>query len=153
MTDRRRLRACDRGASTTLGYALTLTITAILVSGLMVTVGSFVAGQNVRVTESELEVVGQRLAGDVEAADRLAEAAGANATVVVRTRLPETVAGRPYRVAVNESGEGRLVLSAENPDVTVTVRTVTDRPLANATLGGGDVRVALADGRLEASNA
>lgn len=157
MTDRPRLagraRGSDRGVSTTLGYVLTLTITVILVSGLMVAVGSFVTGQNERVTESELEVVGQRLAAEVEAADRLAEAGGPNATVVVRSRLPESVAGRPYRVAVNRTGTDALVLSAEDPDVSVTVHVVTDYPVAEATIGGGAVRVTFDDGKLEVSNA
>ena len=153
MTDRPRLGGRDRGVSTTLGYVLTLTITVVLVSGLMVAVGSFVTGQNERVTESELEVTGQRLATDLEAADDLVEAAGSDPVVVVRSRLPETVAGRPYRVAINESGNDRLVLWTENPDVSVTVRAVTDYPLANATLGGGPVRVAFDAGELEVSRA
>ena len=153
MTDRPRLRGRDRGVSSTLGYVLTLAITVVLVSGLMVAVGSFVTGQNERVTESELEVVGQRLATDVEAADRLAEAGGSTATVRVRSRLPETVADRQYRVAVNESGNDSLVLRTENPDVSVTVRVVTDTPLSNATLGGGSVRVAFDGAKLEVSNA
>ena len=153
MRDAVRFARDDRGASTTLGYVLTLAITAVLVSGLLIAVGTFVSGQNERVTQSELDVVGQRLASDVEAADRLAEAAGGgpNATVVVRSRLPETVAGRTYRVAVDESGE--LVLSAGDPDVSVAVRVVTDYPLSNATLGGGPVRITFEGGRLEVSNA
>ncbi len=157
MTDGPRLTHCargsDRGVSTTLGYVLTLTITVILVSGLMVAVGSFVTGQNERVTESELEVVGQRLASEVEAADRLAEAGGPGATVVVRSRLPENVAGRPYRVAVNRTGTDALVLSTEDPDVSVTVHVVTDHPVADTTLGGGTVRVTFDGGELEVSNA
>ena len=157
MTDRPRLGGCargrDRGVSTTLGYVLTLAITAILVSGLLVAVGSFVNGQNERVTESELEVVGQRLATDLEAADRLAEAGESTTTVAVRSRLPETVAGRTYRIAVNESGSDRLVLSTRDPRVSVAVAVVTDAPVSNATLGGGSVRVALDGETLEVSNA
>ena len=157
MTDRFRLARDDRGVSTTLGYVLTLAITTVLVSGLLIAVGGFVSGQNERVTRSELDVVGQRLATDVEAADRLVEAGsadgGSNATVVVRSRLPERVAGRTYRVAVNESGRGRLVLSASDPDVSVEVSVVTDVAVANATLGGGPVRIAFDGGKLEVSSA
>ena len=155
MTDRPRLGECgrDRAVSTTLGYVLTLTITVILVSGLMVAVGSFVAGQNERVTESELEVVGQRLATDIEAADRLAEAAESTPTVVVRSRLPRTVAGRTYRIAVNETGTDRLVLSTADPDVSVVVRVVTDYPVSSASLGGGTVRITFDGTDLEVSNA
>lgn len=155
MSDRRRLAFDDRGVSVTLGYVLTLAITAVLVSGLLIAVGGFVSGQNERVTQSELDVVGQRLATEVEAADRLAEAGGGgpNVTVAVRSRLPETVAGRTYRIAVNETGRDRLVLSASDPDVSVAVRVVTDAPVANATLGGGPVRVAFEGRRLVVSNA
>lgn len=155
MTDRRRLARDDRGVSTTLGYVLTLAITAVLMSGLLIAAGSFVSGQNERVTQTELDVVGQRLAADVETADRLAEAGGGgpNVTVAVGSRLPETVAGRTYRVAVNESGRDRLVLRASDPDVSVTVHVVTDVPVANATLGGGPVRVAFEGERLEVSSA
>ena len=155
MTDRFRLARDDRGVSTTLGYVLTLAITVVLVSGLLVAVGSFVSGQNERVTQSELDVVGQRLATDVEAVDRLAEAGGGgpNTTVVVRSRLPETVAGRTYRIAINESGRDRLVLSARDPDVSVEMSVVTDFSVSNATLGGGPVRIAFDGGELEVSNA
>ena len=154
MGDRRRPgRGRDRGVSSTLGYVLTLSISVILISGLLFSVGTFVTGQNERVTESELAVLGQRLAADIEAADRLAEAADGDARVVVTSRLPRRVAGRPYRVAINESGADELVLSTIDPDVSVTVRVVTDYSLANATVGGGTVDVAFDGTRLEVASA
>ncbi|WP_231751450.1 hypothetical protein [Halogeometricum sp. CBA1124] len=52
-----RAREADRGVSTTLGYVLTLSITAVLVSVLLVGTGQYVDDQRSQVAERELSVL------------------------------------------------------------------------------------------------
>lgn len=142
----------DRAVSTTLGYSLALVITAILVSGLLVTGSGFVDTQTERVVRSELVVLGENVAGDVEAADRLSRTPG-NEAVAVRTDLPPNVANRPYYVSVNATGSDELVLSTSNPDVSVSVPLETVRPLASTDVSGGPIRVVFDGSRLVVKNA
>lgn len=142
----------DRAVSTTLGYSLALVITTILISGLLVTGGGFVDTQTERVTRSELAVLAENVAGDVEAADRLSRAPGSDA-VAVRSDLPPDVANRPYYVSVNATGSDELVLSTSNPDVSVSVSLETVRPLAPADVSGGPIRILFDGSRLVVKNA
>lgn len=132
-----------------LGYSLALVITTILVSGLLVTGSGFVDTQTERVIRSELTVIGQDLASDVEATDRLSRASGSDVEVAVRSDLPSNVAGRSYSLSVNATGNDELVLSTTDPSVSVTVPVETVRPLAPANASGGSVRTVLAGGELE----
>ncbi|ELZ82923.1 hypothetical protein KU306_10480 [Haloferax larsenii] len=134
-----------RGVSTTLGFVLTLTITAILVSGLMVAAGGFVSGERERITEAELEVIGQRLAANLEATDRVVAGSDDQTTVRISSRLelPPRVAGTTYRVTVepDASGESELVLESSDPEITVRVPFVNRTRLAGSSVDGGDVVV------------
>ncbi|WP_396613008.1 hypothetical protein ACH9L7_07020 [Haloferax sp. S1W] len=144
-----------RAASTTLGYVLTLTITTILISGLMVAAGGFVADERERVTRTELEVVGQRLAANIEAGDRVAAATDDQTTVSVSSRLelPSQVAGTTYRITIDPDASGRshLVLESADPKVTVRVPFVNQTQIASGSVDGGDVLVEYDGTRLEVS--
>ncbi|WP_411963073.1 hypothetical protein [Haloferax sp. YSMS24] len=142
-----------RAVSTTLGYVLTLSITTILISGIMVGAGSYVSAEHERVTETELEVVGQRLAANIEAVDRIASSSDdeTTATVSSRLELPNRVAGTTYRINV-ESDE--LVLRSVDPEVTVRVSVQTETTLDSGSVDAGDVvvRYDAGDDDLEVTN-
>ncbi|KPN31415.1 hypothetical protein SY89_02161 [Halolamina pelagica] len=91
----RALLGDDRAVSTTLAYTLTLSITAVLVSGLLIAGGGLIEDQREAITRDELTVSGQQLAGGLEDADRLAGAAE-NGIVEVDIWLPADV-GRAAR--------------------------------------------------------
>jgi len=134
----------DRGVSTVVGFVLTLAITSLLVIGLLVATSGFVDGQRQRTVRDELEVLGQQVAADVAAADRLVRAGG-NAVAIDRP-LPDDVTGLSYQLSVDGGTPVTITLSTSNPDVSVevTVRTVTD-VAGGTTLNGGDVRVVYDD--------
>lgn len=128
----------DRAVSVTVNYVLTLAITALLLSGLLVAAGGLVESQSERAIRSELDVLGQHLAADIESADRLATvASGESAEVRIETDLPTHVAGRSYRIAV---GESELELRTADPDVSVTVPFTTTNDIEERTIRGGDLR-------------
>jgi len=86
----------SRGVSTALGYVLNLGVAAILVTTLMLSAGTLVDDQRRVAVETELEVVGERVAADLASADRLARASdGGSVRYVVD--VPTRVAGRPSR--------------------------------------------------------
>lgn len=143
------MRDDERAASTALGYVLTLGISAVLITGLIVGGGSYLEGERARITTEELRVHGERLAGAVGDADRLASAAAPGGRAGVRIGLPDRVAGSRYAVAVVDRGTtagGRhrsaLVLRADDAGVSVRIPIVTEVDLAAAgSLPGGEFRV------------
>lgn len=130
----------SRAVSTTLGFVLTLTITTILISGIMVAAGGFVSSEHERVTETELEVIGQRLAANLEAADRVVASSGDETVTDVETRLelPNRVAGTTYRITVEPN---ELVLQSVDPEVTVRIHVETATDLKPGSVDAGDVTV------------
>ncbi|WP_042666672.1 hypothetical protein [Haloferax sp. ATB1] len=146
---RSRSRSTDRAVSTALGYVLTLTITVVLISGLLVAAGGFVSDERERVTETELDVIGNRLVAGIESVDRIGAAPG-ESRVEATVRLPPRVAGTTYTIEVL-SASNELVLTSTDPEVAVRVPVKTETSLAASRLDGGDVTITYdsASGTLE----
>jgi len=131
-----------RAVSTTVGYALTLGITALLVTGLLIAGGGFLQEQRETSTRSELEVIGHQVASDIASADRLT---GSGVTEVsIRRSLPQRVTGSAYSIAVENSAQSHLVLTSADPEVTVRVDMETvfvgnSDGVASGTVDGGDI--------------
>lgn len=146
----------DRAVSTVIGYILTLGITAILITGLLTAGGDFVADQRHGTIRDELQVLGQQLASDLSAADRLVRAGGTEVSVT-RSLSPE-VTGVAYRVTVEDTSSGAnvvdITLQTENPDISVTVGVYVTTDVGGSgggtvTRTGGDVVVVLNGDHLE----
>lgn len=135
----------DRGVSTTLGYVLNVAVATLLVMGLLIAGGDVVADERERTTRAELQVVGQQIAADLAAADRLVVDLDEDDTLRYERTLPATVAGSQYTVEVVGTPDPGLVLSTDDPDVTVRVELVLEAELVPTTLAGGDLDVAWAD--------
>ena len=137
----------DRGVSTVVGYVLNLGIATILVTGLLISGASLVDQQRERTVRAELDVIGNRIAADLEMADRLLRTG--DASVTVRSDLPRTVAGSDYSVEVQtDNGTVSLALETSSPSITrsIPVRNVT--PIQQGTVSGGDLRIETVDNRL-----
>lgn len=130
----------SRGVSTALGYVLNLGVATLLVTILLLSAGTLVEDQRDRAAHTELDVVGERLVADLAAADRLARTNDPTA-VRVEADVPVRVAGSYYTVRVNESGNGDVVLAADQPDVRVVVPFETTTPVRAATVNGGGLAV------------
>lgn len=154
----RHLDGDERAVSTLVGYAIGLAIVTLLITGLLVATATVVADQRERTVRSELRVVGQQLSADLQAADTLvrADQPGSPASEVeLRRDLPETVGGLSYSIAVNPgtcSPSPCLVLSTNNPDVTVEVQVATEESVTSTTVTGGDVVIEYVSGSLEVRN-
>jgi hypothetical protein len=116
-------------------------VASLVITGLLVAAGDFVTHQREEVVRTELGVVGEQLAGEVAAADRLVRASDTE-SLSLNASLPETVAGASYTVAVDDTATGEwLNLTSQDPDITVSVRLETETPLDPDTVGGGRIRV------------
>lgn len=134
----------ERGVSTVVSYVLMLGIVALLMTGMVIEFGPFVAGQQQAAAQSTLTVFGQDLAGDIETADRLADSTDGEATVVVTATLPDRIGDRGYDITIAAGDpHHELTLTSSDPDVVVTVPVRTDRPVESEpeTLAGGPVHI------------
>jgi hypothetical protein len=133
-------RPDDRAVSTTVGYALTLGVAALLITGLLIAGGGFLENQREVTTETELEVIGEQVSADIASADRLS---ASDADVVNITRnLPDSVTGSQYTISVRTSPQTHLELRSVDPEVTVRVDVaVNEAALAATDIGGGNIQV------------
>lgn len=146
----------DRAVSTVVGYILTLGITAVLITGLLTAGGDFVGDQRHGTIRDEMQVLGQQLASDLSAADRLVRAGGTEVSVT-RT-LPDEVTGVGYLVTIEDSVDDPnvvdITLRTENPDVSVTLGVYLVTDVGSDTGGtithnGGDLVIELDGDHLE----
>lgn len=137
MTDGR-----HRAVSTTLGYVLMLAVASLLVVGLITAGGGFVGDQREQVIRGELEVLGQQLASDLMAADRMVEAGVSSPSDVrILQQRPDDVTGVPYRITLEEGSDPVLQLNTTQPSVGVTIELTNTTTLGQSSLTGGDVAI------------
>lgn len=130
----------SRGVSTTVNYVMTLGITTLLVIGLLVATGTYVEGHQEQTERMELTVVGQQLVGTLSSADGLAQSVDDGDFTVTRD-LPDSVARKPYNVAIEKVGVQRYDVTLATDDVDVTVQVTTRTTVEEAEFTGGDVVV------------
>lgn len=147
----------DRAVSTTLNYVLGLSIAMIMITGLLIAGTEFVADRNEEVSRSEMQVIGQRVAEDVQQADRLVVAgAGGSTDVEIRTTIPSYVSGSNYVVELDERGSpARQYVSVRSfdTDETVSVRVATETNVrVGASVNGGALVVSYTGSELVIRN-
>lgn len=130
-----------RSQALALDYVIGLGVALVLTMGLLIAGGGFMADQRESAARTQLEVVGQQLAADVEAADRLAVAAGTAGTVSLHRQLPETIAGSQYRIELVEAADPHLLLETTRPNTTAQVEFVNTTAVSESSVGGGSVVV------------
>lgn len=144
----------DRAVSTTLNYALTLAISTLLVGGLLVAGSTFVDDQRKTVIDSELEVLGQRLADDIATADRLVRASAGSPTVRISTSVPATVGGSTYTIDVlTDDGNASLRLRTHELDRSVTVNVANETEIDPGSVSNDEIEIVYAGGTLEVRDA
>ncbi|MFC6825970.1 DUF7266 family protein [Halopelagius fulvigenes] len=141
----------DRAVSTAIGYVLTLTITAMLVSGLLFAGGQFVENEREQVVREELSTLAEQVAASIADADRTA-AGDDGSTVRVAADLPTRVAGNAYHVEVSNeptpAGEPNrtvVTLTDTADGVSASVTLPTTHEAAPRTVPGGSLVVVVRD--------
>lgn len=144
-------RTDERGVSTTLGYSLTLAITAVLVTGLLIAGGALVEDQRERIADEELSVTTEQLASGIGDADRLADTKSGG-TVRTSVWLPDRIAGGQYTIRVENTSAAAeqparvlIVADSQAVDVAVSLSIRTSVPVANRTVDGGPMVISHVD--------
>lgn len=156
--DRGRFSRDDRGVSVTVNYALNLVIATLLIGGVLTATGGMVDDRRESAVRTELSVIGERVATDLMATDRLAqvgtEGVASDPTVSVSVSLPDRVAATRYEVRI-ETSPARIVLVSDDPEVKVTVGLHHETPIEETTIRGGDLRIVFdtSEDRLEVTSA
>ena len=140
----------DRGTSITITHVLTIGITTLLIAALLTSSGTLLENETERSAESSLETIGERLAGEIGSADRMATS-GAD-SVNITADHPRTVANSQYTVTLlNKSACNAPLLNTSNDciqltaggaDTEVYVPVATDTPLENeSSASGGSLEI------------
>lgn len=129
----------SRGQSITLDYTLALSIGFLLITGLVVGGSDFFSNQRDQAQRAELNVIGQQVASELAAADRLMQATEANGTVRIERRFPDDVARSAYRIEVLADEDPSLLLQAVDSTIQVRVDLVNETAIAGSTVPGGDL--------------
>ena len=138
----------ERAVSITVTHAMTISITTILIAGLLMSAGGLLQTETERSTETSLETVGERLAGEIQSVDRLATEE--DGQVNVTADHPRTITNSGYTVELRtdcdspllEDGSDCVKLTDQGEDVTVHVPVETDAELANgSTATGGTIDI------------
>lgn len=140
-----------RAVSTAVGYVLVLGIATLLVTGLLFAGSDFVADQREETLRNELRVLGQQVADDLAAADRLVRASDGRTAVTVTRDLPETATGSSYSVEVVPNGGSptTIVLTSADPEVTVEVTVRVETAVDATTVTGGRIAIDYTGSALE----
>lgn len=150
--------ADERAVTIPINYLLLIGIMALLSAGMLLSTSHFVENQQDQTIRSELRVIGNRLATDLAATDRLASSVGAPGSVEIEVSLPGRVAGSTYWIEVASTGGDvyLITLTSTDPELSVTVPVNSRVGIATGAFDGGDVTViydTAGSGTLEVTNA
>lgn len=141
----------SRAVSTVLGYTLALAITSLAISGLVLASAGHVTESRSSTIRSQLQVVGQELATDLVAADRLVRS-GTTTSLTLTTSLPDRVTGDEYLLTTTGDQPTTITLRAPGAGIEVSVALWIETSVAPARLNGGPVVISYTGGALEVRN-
>lgn len=139
----------DRGMSIAVTHVLTIGITTILIAMLLVSSSALLDTETDRSADRSLEMIGERLAGEITNVDAIA--ADSDENVTLTTEHPRTVAGSGYTVELLAAEEDvcgdaplltdstdclRLTASSADVEVYVPLKVDTDVEHESSASGG-----------------
>jgi len=147
----------DRAVSIAITHALTIAITAVLISGLLIGSGQLLDRQEDRVASEQFSEIGSDVVSIVNSLDRLnATGEGVNATV--RPTYPQQVVGSPYQINITADEDSypfetdhALEITSDLIDRPIQYPLTTDSGVQfdeTARVQGGEVTLCLRDNRI-----
>ncbi|QFU82973.1 DUF7266 family protein [Natronorubrum aibiense] len=117
---RRTHSGTDRGMSIALTHVLTIGITTILIAMLLMSGSTMLDTETERSTQTSLETIGERLAGDIDNVDRIV--ADSDDTVTITAEQPRSVANSRYTVELRDDCSEEDASLLEESDSTACLR-------------------------------
>jgi hypothetical protein len=141
-------QTADRGVSIAVSHVLPLAITTVLISMLLIGASSVLDAETDRSAERSLETIGERLAGEIDDADRLL-ADGTRESMEITVDHQRTVPNSAYTVEVRQDCDsplladdaGCLRLSADDLDIAVFVPLADGVEVEERTVRGGTIEL------------
>lgn len=134
----------NRAVSTVVSYVLVLGIVTLLTTMLFISMGGFVDGERQQTTRSTMEVVGNGIATDLDAADRLVQSTDRPGAVELTTEYPDRIVGTQYTIEierVDSDGLYEITLRSGDLELSVTVPVKTKTAVDETTVDGGELEI------------
>lgn len=140
-------RGDDRGSAEAVGTILALA-TLLIFAGLAIPGLTVVTQASTVAQENQLEYQAQRLAGEIQTVDRLVRSSNSTGPIGRHVTFPQHIGNEQYTVSVitEPDGDQYLVFQTSVQQLSTRVRFVSETPVENATMTGGDLHVIRADG-------
>jgi type II secretory pathway pseudopilin PulG len=136
-----RPRDQSRGISPAITHVLTVSISAMLITALLLSASGLFREQRERVARQQLNDIGGQLSSQLDRVDRLSQS-GTNVSATMRTNYPSSVAGRPYTMWLTSQGDtGLLYLNASSLGVQVRIAVANQTRIEPQRVTGEDIRV------------
>lgn len=137
----------ERGSAEAIGTIFSI-VTLLMFAGLTLPALGLITDGAARSQEQELAYHSQRLSGEIQTVDQLVRRSASSGPIGRHIVLPDHVGNERYAISVisEPGGDQFLVLKTHSDEVSTRVRFVSDTPVANTTVVGGDLYVVRDDG-------
>ncbi|QSG14887.1 DUF7266 family protein [Halapricum desulfuricans] len=150
MTDRR-FHGDTRAASIAITHALTLGITALLITTLLFSTGSMLDQQKERVIRAGLLDVGDSVVTELHEIDRTVANGNVSSDVNTTVTYPDRVGGVVYTVRLSVASDGTVTLYANssnpNYDMSVPTKLGNTTAVCEGYKSSGEIRIYYDAGR------
>lgn len=143
-------RGTDRASAEAVGTILALA-TLLVFAGLTIPALDVVTDAAAIGQQRQLEFHAQRLSGELQTVDQLVRSSASPGPIGRSVVLPERIGNEQYLVSIRSltGGEQTIVLRSASGTASARAGFVSDTPVANATLSGGDLRIIRENGSTE----
>lgn len=141
----RTLLSGERGVSSVQSYAILLAVSSIILIGISSGAASIVDTNQDRAAQSELNVIGNKVAAEVMQVDSLRSISGGAPSSHSWVSLPGSVAGGQYIIEIQEDPD-RVIVRSVTTDKTATVPMEVENDLEETTIDGGDIIISVSGG-------
>lgn len=137
----------DRAVSTVVGYILAISITAALISILMLSTGGFIEQQQKSLIRAEGSVIQEQLAAKLASNDRRLRAQdGTNPYSTQRMDLPDKLAGNSYTLKIFDFNTSDNIYTIRirtiDPQISYEVQFRSKTQVIQTTMsGGGSIKI------------
>lgn len=132
----------DRGSAEAVGTILALA-TLLVFAGLTIPALDIVTNTATIGQQRQLEFHAHRLSGEIQSVDRLVRSSASTGPIGRSVGFPDHIGNEQYIVSIRSHPvDGQTIeLRSSSGSVSARVQFISETPVANATIRGGDLRI------------